>query len=349
MANWSTPSAHQFSLLNQFASSSNHNSTMRSQKRRLDSEDGSENSQEHMDRSPTPDRPKRAIVKRARTSPTSSEMSLRDDRRPKDERSSTSEQDVDIGVLLARLPPHSLLPILTNLVEKHPSLKNEVLLLIPPPTLETAVQELVAAGRKLRDAYPHSNATQPNPLGFGFAFGSASSSLHSTMSGPHHSTGMRDEYILSRIRPVLAEFVSAFSTYMPYFSYVQNHATHSMQSQTSRPQSHLTEAFRFLSVVVEQISSQPLLVQSALESDLRDRLTVEWNGWMHKLDTIVNNEGGMFGSDTATGWIRHIEQYAVTDRQSPWITTLYKNLRGIFVMKVGWLAQRQPVYRMEES
>jgi len=99
---WPSPApTHHLSAFNQFASSSNHNSTVRSQKRRLDSEDGLENSQDAMDRSPTPDRPKRGLAKRARISPTSGEATLKDERASKEERTqSRSEQDVDIGVLL---------------------------------------------------------------------------------------------------------------------------------------------------------------------------------------------------------------------------------------------------------
>ncbi|THV07700.1 hypothetical protein K435DRAFT_265890 [Dendrothele bispora CBS 962.96] len=338
---------------NQFTSNSNHSSTIRSQKRRHDSEDGSENSQDAMDRSPTPDRPKRGLAKRARISPNPSETSAKDEKGSKEDRiQSRSEQDIDVGVLLARLPPQTLLPILTALIEKHPTIKHEILPLIPAPTVEIALQVLAAAAKKLREAYPHSNATpfqSPNPLSFGFGFSSPSTSMQPNMNSQVQNTGMRDSYVLSRIRPALAEFVSAFSTYMPYFSILESYSIRP-SSHASRPaQLHPHETFQFLSAVTTHVCSQPLLVQSALESDLQARLAAEWNAWVGKLDTIVNHEAGMFGSEMASSWIRQLDNYADSTTSSSWVVTMFKNVRDNFVMRVGWLVQRTHQYRMEES
>jgi len=245
----------------------------------------------------------------------------------------------------ARLPSQSLLPILTALVDKHPFLKKDILSLIPPPTIETALQVLAAAAKKLRDAYPHSNAapfSSTNPLGFGFGF--------SPTNPQAQNNGMRDSYILSRIRPALTEFVSAFSTYMPYFSFAENNAVRSTSSHASRSaQLHPNDTFQFLSAVTSHIWSQPILVQSALEADLRDRLAAELNAWICRLDTIVNHEGGMFGSEMASGWIRQLDGYADSNSPDSWIVVMFKNVRDNFVMKVGWLVQRIHQYRMEES
>ena len=56
-----------------------------------------------MDRSPTPERPKRAVPKRARITPTA--LSGKDEKGSKAQRSSPSsdENDVDVGVLLGEL------------------------------------------------------------------------------------------------------------------------------------------------------------------------------------------------------------------------------------------------------
>ena len=56
-----------------------------------------------MDRSPTPERPKRAVPKRARTTPAA--PSGKDEKGNKVQRSSpaSEENDVDVGVLLGEL------------------------------------------------------------------------------------------------------------------------------------------------------------------------------------------------------------------------------------------------------
>ena len=72
-------------------------------KRRLEAEDedtrSKPSSDDAMDRSPTPERPKRAVPKRARTTPAvpSSSKSSVNDKGGKD---AEDENDVDVGVLL---------------------------------------------------------------------------------------------------------------------------------------------------------------------------------------------------------------------------------------------------------
>jgi len=96
------PLQPQASSFNSFASTS-HNSPSRSaQKRRLDPDDGLENlrysQDERMDRSPTPERPKRAAPKRARVSPSAEAIpkSSKDFK----SRNDPSGEDVDVGMLL---------------------------------------------------------------------------------------------------------------------------------------------------------------------------------------------------------------------------------------------------------
>lgn len=56
-----------------------------------------------MDRSPTPERPKRAVPKRARTTPAA--LGSKDNQNSKENKASGSEDnDVDVGVLLGEFP-----------------------------------------------------------------------------------------------------------------------------------------------------------------------------------------------------------------------------------------------------
>ena len=105
--------------------------------------------------------------------------------------------------LTASLPPQSLLPILSGLLKMQPNLKSIILPLIPRPSSQDAIEALRQATKKLQDAYPFSNAS--------------SFSTHHSFGAPQQPP-MRDDYVLSRIRPHVTEFVSTCLSYFPYFS-----------------------------------------------------------------------------------------------------------------------------------
>ncbi|TFY83997.1 hypothetical protein EWM64_g3 [Hericium alpestre] len=314
----------------------------RSTKRRFDHDEENESGgisrhgsrDDAMDRSPTPERPKRGVPKKARMTPTSSTGAK--DGHPSKDRTDQSDQDVDVGFLLASLPSQSLLPLLNSLIQSQPSLKPLVLSLIPRPSLDTALQALSQSAKKLRDAYPYSNTplfSQPTaPASFGFGFGSSPSSRSSTGFGhisqsPHvsgfntpsgpdsNSGGMRDEYIVSRTRPYISDFVAACMSYFPYFSYVAAPPTGNAQLPTSlqslhRDKSHPTETFAFLSTLTSHILSQPPLTQASLVPLILPRLLEEWRAWVDRVSDVVNKEGGMFGGETVRGWESSLDEFA---------------------------------------
>jgi hypothetical protein len=88
----------------QFASNFNQPSASRLQKRRHEPEDDAESVRkpqrdESMDRSPTPERPKRAAPKRARVAPP--EANSKGEKTSKESKDQSSDSnDVDVGVLL---------------------------------------------------------------------------------------------------------------------------------------------------------------------------------------------------------------------------------------------------------
>lgn len=97
----------------QLASSINQPSPLRVQKRRHEPEDDTETGRhahstgirdDAMDRSPTPERPKRAAPKRARVTP-SQEGGSKDEKPSKENKTSggSDENDIDVGVLLGEL------------------------------------------------------------------------------------------------------------------------------------------------------------------------------------------------------------------------------------------------------
>ncbi|KAJ7225592.1 hypothetical protein GGX14DRAFT_421308 [Mycena pura] len=333
--------------------STSFNPPVRAQKRRHEEEEPAPSRDHSMDRSPTPERPKRAPPKRARVSPTGSkeERDAKENKAP----SPPDENDVDVGVLLASLPSQSLLPLLTSLLSAQPSLKSVILPLIPRPTLETALQALSVSARKLRDAYPYSTNSSA-------AFGSGASRpafgafgrlpIPQTQSSfPQSNGGMRDSYIVSRLRPHISEFMAACLSYLPYFSYLA--VPSQSASMTTATQSHSTtlqtlhrghlhpsETYSFLAALTEHLFSQPPLTQSSLAPLLLPRLSEEWKAWVNKLDVHLNQDGGMFAADVVRLWERGLDGFA--NAQVEGAETM-RSTRDLWISKVGWLVGRQPM------
>jgi hypothetical protein len=289
---------------------------------------------------------------------------------------------------IASLPPQSLLPLLTSLLITQPSLKSTILPLIPRPTLETAIQALASSAKKLRDAYPYSNVPPFSQLGSSttsFGFGSGFSSTQSTTfvssssrpslsqnqsifgqpnPNPHHNHGgMRESYILSRLRPHITEFVAACMSYLPYFSYIptsvtsrppqSNTTSHQLSQSPSlqslhKDKSHPSETYVFLSALTNHLVSQPPLTQSSLAPLLLPRLSEEWKAWVDRVDEVVNRQGGMFGSETVRGWERGLDELAETKLEGPDGGQFMRDVRDRWVAKVGWLVGRMVQQPMEE-
>ncbi|PIL31691.1 hypothetical protein GSI_06394 [Ganoderma sinense ZZ0214-1] len=349
-------------------------------KRRHEPED--EDRDERMDRSPTPERPRRAVPKRARIIPAAiSSVGKEQQHTAKENKppSQSEENDVDVGFLLATLPPQSLLPLLTSLISAQPSLKPTILSLIPRPTLDAALQGLANSAQKLKDAYPYSTSlflqspqsSFSNPGGFGSSrsstasfsagFGFGARAVGGTGLGSASSSapngGMREEYIVSRLRPHIQEFVSACLSYLPYFSIaVPSEPALSSRSQTAQSHAstlrqqhkdklHPTETYLFLAALTSHILAQPPLTQESLAPMLASRLAVEWRSWVDRVDETVNREGGMFGRETVQTWERSLDEFAQAKGNG---MAVMKDIRDRWVSKVGWLVGRQPVHPMEE-
>lgn len=277
-----------------------------------------------------------------------------------------------MALIIASLPRESLLPVLTSLILAQPSLKSVVLSLIPRPTLETATQAIEKSAKRLLDAFPYSN-TQFTGSAFSFsafgqgraaAFGETGgfglarpSSAFGQPSESPHTPGMREEYILSRLRPHVQDFVSACLSYLPYFSYaevtslsehsavqpsphVQSHAS-ALQTQ-HKDKSHPSETYLFLEALTTHAISQPPLTQSAILPLILPRLVVEWRAWVDRVDQVVNHEGGMFGQEAVRGWERGLDDLAQAKGNG---LEVMREVRDRWVSRVGWLVGRQ---QMEE-
>ena len=164
---------------------------------------------------------------------------------------------------------------------------------------------------------------------------------------------MRDEYIVTRLKPHIEEFVAACTSYLPYFSFsTASEADPAMSSKAHTTQTHAVtlrqqhkdklhpiETYQFLAALTSHILSQPPLTQASLVEHLAKRLQTEWEAWVDRVDEAVNRQGGMFGRDTVSMWERGLDEFAQAKDQWQFM----KGVRDRWVSKVGWLVSRQPM------
>jgi len=314
-------------------------------------------------RSPSPDRPKklskrmRVEVGRMPTSPNSKTIS------------EPPQDTVDVGMLLASLPPSSLLPIITSLIAKHPGLKQLIVPLIPRPSLDATLQTLAASIKTIRDAYPYS---QPTPLStsFGFGLSSVPSSRDSSpaIGSSGRTNGMRDTYIQNRIRFPVAEFASTARSYLVYFTSLPSETqSFAQQNASSTPSpsadlSHPSESFAYLRAVVMHIHKLPPIARNLIyaeSSGLLIRLHREWVAWLDRIDEHVNRSGGMYGEEAVRAWERGLDEMVASEDRDVKdglsvtvdMSTLglgemlpprpLRALRDAWITKVGWLIGRR--------
>ena len=225
---------------------------------------------------------------------------------------------------VASLPTESLLPLLTSLLNAHPGLKPVILQLIPRPSLETAIHALASSAKKLTDAYPYSNTSFDTTSSPSIAFNS--------------NGGMRESYVVSRLRTPIADFMSACLSYLPYFSFIPSADTQTQQSHTHKDRPNLSETFLFLSALTRHVFAQPALTQASLSPLLLARLSKEWMTWLGRVDAVVNAEGGMFGYETANGWIQGLDGFANAKESA--FAEMMQAVRDAWLEKVGWLVGR---------
>jgi len=106
---------------------------------------------------------------------------------------------------------------------------------------------------------------------------------------------------------------------------------------------HATETFAFLSAVTSHVLAQPQLARNELSSLLAPRLQQEWKAWVDRVDEVVNREGGMFSGEAARGWESSLDEFAEKDGST------MKEIRDLWVSKVGWLVGRKMVVNMDED
>ena len=244
------------------------------------------------------------------------------------------------------------MPLLSSLLKVQPGLKSTILPLIPRPTLETAIQALAQSAKRLREAYPYSNPPGFSQVhsSFGSTIRPSEQSTFGHTSSHANPSGMRDSYIISRLRPHVADFVASCMSYLPYFTCVpsstqlslipptsQSHLATTIQS-LHKDKFHPSETFLFLSAVTKHLIEQPPLTLSQLSPLILGRLSEDWKMWVDKVDELVNRQGGMFGSETVRSWERGLDEMAAADALT--VSNEMRSVRDSWVSKVGWLVGR---------
>jgi hypothetical protein len=234
------------------------------------------------------------------------------------------------------------------------------------------LQALTQSAKRLREAYPYSNhppsqISLTSALGFGFGSSAVSrpttyppSSLGFGSHVPQQSFGtssytysdsaggMREEYVVSRLRPHVNDFVASFQSYLPYFSQ-RTFNSNSQPPETAQPPRRdrcpPTETFLFLQSLTSHILAQPSLTQATLIPLVLSRLLDEWKAWVEHVHDVVNRQAGMFGEETVRGWERVLDEFA--DVKGDGLDAL-REIRDSWIAKVGWLVGRVGQTMMED-
>jgi hypothetical protein len=230
------------------------------------------------------------------------------------------------------------MPLITSLIKENPSLKQNILSLMPRPSLESALQALSQSAAKLKNAYPYTTPT--------FGFGQTNAFSHSVVrnnlsrvtldSLNSNSSGMRESYIQSRIAPHLAEFTTNVQSVLPFFSLL------SSRKDSQDLKAHPSETFTYLAAVMREILSLPPICQAALRQTLIPRLIDEWKGWLRRVDDYVNNQAGMFGLAMLKTWESELDEFASIPNMTSLGLGELRQIRDDWVGSLGCLVGRAP-------
>ncbi|WWC66505.1 uncharacterized protein I206_100407 [Kwoniella pini CBS 10737] len=181
-----------------------------------------------------------------------------------------SADEVDVGILLATLPPSAYLPILLQLLQTHPSLSDTVLTQIPQPDVKNCIKEIQSGYEAVQRAA-------------GGSFG--------IRGGSRLSEARRWD----RVRSDVELFCRTASTYIRYF--------------TSNNKSPIaTEAiFTFLQPLTVSLSMLLQLVPANAEArnpvlELAKLVLSAWTMWLDSLSNEVNQRGGMYPHSIVANW-----------------------------------------------
>ena len=205
----------------------------------------------------------------------------------------------DLGRLLATYEKPVLLSMLLDLAKEDQRIAERIYTRLPTPSVDHAMATLQTLEARVRAAIPTSTSA---------------------------ATQVRDQYIWSRVRTVLAELVSELACLIPLFSMTP-------RSETSEAL-HPSTTFAFLHAatncalrIVRMLPADTVssfkhinggtLLRSFQQSlspvpDAREpfaytifpMLLREWQAWLNAIDAAVNQHARIFGQDAILAWER---------------------------------------------
>jgi len=269
-------------------------------------------------------RPKREIKDLRRPS-----LSLIDSR----EKSDSVMSDVDLGKMLASLPKPALLSILNSLAQQQPTLKPAILALIPPPSLESFTTSLTTLEKRV---------------------------LYSAPRG----VGLRDEYVWSRVRSSLEEYVSEGRQFLTVFC-PPSTSSPGPSGSTVNETLHPSTTFTFLATLtasirriedilpIPQSSNDPHLYRSnpndPLSSHLLPSLLNHWHLFITKISHNVNQLGRIISAETVRSWFRQLESLNQSNRNDRLSTRAIEGVRERLVKEIGWTVGIRPLNNLSST
>ncbi|KAK4684118.1 hypothetical protein P7C73_g6084, partial [Tremellales sp. Uapishka_1] len=263
---------------------------------------------------PEPERkPVRKLVKRSKK---------------EEEKSAVGPEGVDVGVLLATLPPSSHLDILLHLLESNPSLSATVLARLPQPDLNQCLQELEKSMDKIKRA--------------------------GGLGGPNLDfSGLAGKRIWERSHVEVASFCKISSTYVHFFSAPPNSTQQPTDPTILFPLLHTLTVYVYsLLLLIPTEPTHPSTATPLL--DLANLVLTTWTHWISALSTEVNQRGGMYPHPMVNSWSEGMDRLAngeisiwqTTATESPLVFSFrsaFIPIRDRFVNELGWLIGRRPV------
>ncbi|GFZ43656.1 hypothetical protein JCM24511_01376 [Saitozyma sp. JCM 24511] len=252
--------------------------------------------------------------------------------------------DVDVGVLLAALPPSSHLQILLSLLKSNPFLRSTVLATMPSPDVQECLREMDKAVEKVKRAYGWIGTTSE----------------------------VDKERSWTRSTKEIEAFCSTASTYLSFFSSPSNQlATSTLHTFLSALTAHILTLLRLMPSSAQTAPRGPLL-------RLGETILPAWDAWLSNLSDEVNNRGEMYPHSLVSSWADNLDSLAnaasvpqaassgwsASTWSSPLTSTwghptanpaqpshplvdafvsAVRPIRDRFLTQLGWLIGRQPV------
>ncbi|GAA5881544.1 hypothetical protein JCM1840_007189 [Sporobolomyces johnsonii] len=187
----------------------------------------------------------------------------------------------DLGKALASLDKPALLNVLSSLLQSHPHLAPTISTLLPAPSLSTTLSTLSSLERGVLSAIP---------------------------------TGlMRSEYVWSRVRVPLEEFISESRRYLSAF--VPAQAPPAASNSTEDDLYHPTTTITFLlsltaSLAHLEASLPPSSADSPspLAAHLLPLVINAFHVFLTRLSTAVNHQGRVLAMSTVRGWFEKVDE-----------------------------------------